>query len=1629
MSTLTTSDISRLLRESNLEEAERATGRGALTTAQINNFMQEIPGGGAPTMGERVDYGISSAVRGLGQMGASIPKGAASLSTALFNARWGTQFPAQNSPVYKLGEQAQQYIDDAIPHDRRMQGEFWNETVPEGFGSMAGFMAGGGAGVMLKAPAALAPLLMGAAMEAGSQYDQAVAAGAPEADAQFASVLGGLVGTTEAIPVGHLFTRINRASGGVFASRLAKVVRDGAVQSFEEAIQETFQGTAGNTIAREIYDSDREYLDSVAQQGGAGGVIGFVTGTLVSAATGARVRRGRPIEPSPADRAVAPPQAPPTGTSGETIAPQATPEAPKPAPQSAPRTQAPAANIPKAALLTEEGASQAVKQGLLPDPRSYVAKENPSATDLQRDIGVARGKGEKWSRADRVALRDLLRRQPALMDATKVEQEIKATRSSTEVARKWLETGKDAGGQELTAERRQKVEQNLARFEARLQELEAVNASQVRGDQGLAGREGMVAQTGQGLRGGDLQQNAQVQRAEAEQQAPQQAQEEEAESQNFAKRGLPPEPATQVPVTLTQGEKPATPWEVIAAIKREFKVPMRLGGVHGKNVLGTYTRTVGAKPAPRVARLRESAAEKYDVALHEVAHHIDRVVRKKGKRYRQGVLGGQVPSGVIGELASLDYDQTKRRPLEGFAEFVRIEMSQGKQAAATKAPAFSQWWNNTFLPSHPNIAKPYSNVMRMAMTVPAGNASQRVRDWRSTTGKPVEARTVTERIKDGIHKLARHWWDDQNALKRMRDEAAVIKSLDPGQDPYKYAQVYTHAASAMARDAIENGVFSPITHGRYGVGIIDAIRKLGNISQDEFEQWVDFLSARHAIEMHQLGKNPGVSLADAQAVYQMYSGNLGWTEAADGITDFHKGLVAMLAEVGRLDPQKAMRIIELFPNYVPFMRVMGDRTRSSGGTGKGIAAQAQPVKRMSKEGSGRQIIDPLVSTMKMAEQFYRAASQVIVVRKIADLANTTEGMGKWAIRIRPPQEAITTTLEKLKSSLEEAGIDLADADLDALVSFFRATQFYSGDKPYVVHYRGGKPEWYELDPDLYATITSLDPVVLPRAIEATFGMATKLKRLGATELRPSFGLYMNAIRDMFDYGRRTQGFSPSAPLRELGAAFYQIRDGIVSAMGSGRRDPVIALFDKYGGGLSGFIGQDMGALYKTSRDMLREAKLGRGRMTLAHPINMLRAIFSVAEKSPRIAEFEMILKKHGYSRTMLESGEGPPVAVVMESLHAAQAVTINFKQAGQYGRILNKVSAYTNAGIQGMVTEARAWRSSPTRMLVRSLAWLTIPALLYWWKVKDEDWYKELPEWQRFTGFNFRISDKTLYLPTPYLPAMLFAHLPVAMMDSIYKTRPGAMKEWWETLWEQNAPDLSTAMPDLLEPAVEVAVDRSFWTGKSIVGEDLAHLKPADQYREWNTRASKYVGYLLNLSPAKLDHLIYGYTGGLGTDILKIPEEGPMRAIGTRRILRETTRTNSVDKFYDEFSNVSAEYGSAKKAGKLNADLDSRMAVMDAYRGLISEMRLAAEPETDRRKKWETSGRYITGLARHALGLPELKDYPNPLTSRPLPSEIQKIVGKFITTKRATSRERATTEKSKASRRRAWAILKDIGTR
>lgn len=253
-------------------------------------------------------YNISASfINALARTTSSLSKSVSVAAKALANLFPDGWLPEQDKDVqelafYKYGQALEDFVDKALPRDPRFRETFITK-LSEGFGSTAGFVMSGAAGRVLKVPALLTVAGAGAAVGTTAEFEQAIAAGATEDQAIKAAAWGGLVGTSEALPISRIFRRFDKASGGQFSMTAKRLLAEGFKGGFEEMVQEVFQGASGNVIAKNIYDNERKLLDGLVEGGGIGGIVG-TTANIIATAAGARLRHGRKVRRTPTGKDV-----------------------------------------------------------------------------------------------------------------------------------------------------------------------------------------------------------------------------------------------------------------------------------------------------------------------------------------------------------------------------------------------------------------------------------------------------------------------------------------------------------------------------------------------------------------------------------------------------------------------------------------------------------------------------------------------------------------------------------------------------------------------------------------------------------------------------------------------------------------------------------------------------------------------------------------------------------------------------------------------------------------------------------------------------------------------------------------------------------------------------------------------------------------------------------------------------------------------------------------------------------------------------------------------------------------------------------------------------------------------------
>ena len=1031
--------------------------------------------------------------------------------------------------------------------------------------------------------------------------------------------------------------------------------------------------------------------------------------------------------------------------------------------------------------------------------------------------------------------------------------------------------------------------------------------------------------------------------------------------------------------------------EMVRKLGKIFQTTIREGMLSIRNARGQYT------PGTRVARLARGDEGTPEVAIHEVAHDIEE---------RSNVLKN-VPKVAELELMLLDYDPNQGRVSEGFAEFVRgyITGSTSNLKAINlshHAPNFLQHFEEWM--DAEELRSMFDQARTLFQQYSEAGAVGRLAGQISPSGFDLEELKKRQLV-------ARVW---ENGYMLMKDQGWGVHLFDveaerlgwtprmseegiPETTAYQDYQAMMKMAPHFAASSIEYGPML-LTGNRDVVGpsLVEVMAEIDTQSQErdqhgytDEDRFKMFLFARHALEVWEKSEgkmNPGISQVDAQYAYDELH-NERYERAAEKFTGYHNALIRVLEDVGRLTPGESQAMREAWQTYIPLWRAR--RRRWWQAAAKGRVSFGNLLK--GRKGSGLQIIDPLTSTLSKAVKVYDQAARQLVTNKLYSMATRTRGMGKWLEDVPQQVEAMTASAQdvliQIRDELADAGLSEEDVQFiideigpEAAVTLFRPKGFYSGDRNIMRVVINGEPRWVQMSERGDILYDALDGV----NSHQTFGLATQLARylngllkIGATRWNPAFWV-TNAIKDYHVFLMQGE--------RGLAGAFDPMKYAVAYvysevAREAGREgDPVVKLFETMGGELSTYAGLDLASLRSAKKVVERRGRYGYLQTALR--------IAGTPEVANRLAEFAAVLDKEGWLERA-KQGKEPPMPVLIRAINAAHDVTVDFRRLGKWGRFLNAWIPFWNAQLEGKDKMVRTFIDHPQRTLMRIGMNIVPLALIYWWMRHDDDDYKERPAWlDKFWTFTDDKGEPIVRIPKPHEWGLVHSGIE-RMLDAMYDKDPQAVTRWFNQVLESVVSEPSIVG---ITPLFESMANYQYFTNRPIVSEALQGLEPQEQYYDNTTKVVKHAAQFLHrisggtikLSPAKIDHLINGFTGGFFKNVVAPTEKlivgegwGTHDVPLLRGVTMRKEYTKSIDDFYRMKELLRKRVNTLKRTGQeVSPDELQKMYEFDRVARIFAKMRQSlAEPDVPPEVR-DAVLRNMTGIARQVLEREPLDRYP-----------------------------------------------------
>ncbi|MDS1141698.1 LPD38 domain-containing protein [Pusillimonas sp. SM2304] len=290
---------------------------------------------------------------------------------------------------------------------------------------------------------------------------------------------------------------------------------------------------------------------------------------------------------------------------------------------------------------------------------------------------------------------------------------------------------------------------------------------------------------------------------------------------------------------------------------------------------------------------------------------------------------------------------------------------------------------------------------------------------------------------------------------------------------------------------------------------------------------------------------------------------------------------------------------------------------------------------------------------------------------------------------------------------------------------------------------------------------------------------------------------------------------------------------------------------------------------------------------------------------------------------------------------------MDFTSGGSFAsiRMLSQVVPFFNARLQGMYKLGRAAKDDPRRFATVTGA-VAMASSLFYLLGKDDDEYKELPDWVRNTYWVTRMpgTGKFVYIPKPFEVGAL-GTVVERMTELMVAGDDYQAKDFADTLLHIMGDQLAmNPVPQLFKPVMGAAFNYDDFRGVNIDSMSQMRLPAGDRHTARTSAGAVAVGQSLNISPQRLEFMLRGYFGWLGTQALNAADfaarpfmdmpENPMRdssrvdnwfVIGD--FVKEAGGRSSkyVQRFYDqqrEIEQVYAAYSEARKAGDVERAIE-----------------------------------------------------------------------------------------------------------
>lgn len=400
---------------------------------------------------------------------------------------------------------------------------------------------------------------------------------------------------------------------------------------------------------------------------------------------------------------------------------------------------------------------------------------------------------------------------------------------------------------------------------------------------------------------------------------------------------------------------------------------------------------------------------------------------------------------------------------------------------------------------------------------------------------------------------------------------------------------------------------------------------------------------------------------------------------------------------------------------------------------------------------------------------------------------------------------------------------------------------------------------------------------------------------------------------------------------------------------AGKNSDVIAQM-MAGGGAIRFGAMEEGQSADYMRRMIREGKITEEQI-LNTPEKFRNAINDFMNRYQELGDrMESVNRAEVYTRVLERTGSH------LEASFAARDV-MNYTSMGSAAiiRAMAQVLPFFNARMQGLNKLVRGANEDPRRFwsVVGTIGMAS--AALYLMQAGDDE-YDALPDYVRDTYWPIKLGDKWLYIPKPFevgvLGTVIERATELAVAGDDYQS-----KDFARTLGSLLINNLSlNPVPQVILPAAEVWYNYDMFRDAPIDSMAMQRLLPEERYTANTSAGAVFFGQTLGASPQKIEHLVVGYLGWLGTQVLNVSDMLGRTMMdmpsSTKWDMSQSQNWFIVGDFLKEEGSTPSKYSNRfyevqREINQIYATANAARGVgdMDRYRELMDDPKMQARPQ------------------------------------------------------------------------------------